>query len=91
MEALDQLNKKVDQLLKKYAATEAENKRLKETIAAQSKSLEDFGRQMASLEKDMVSVHIGRPAENAEENENMRRQLDSVITEIDKILNTLND
>lgn len=91
MQALDQLNKKLDQLLKKYAALEAENKRLKKTIAAQNVSLDDFGRKLTSLEKDLVSVHIGGTAGNEEEKENMRRQLDSVIAEIDKILNTLND
>ena len=91
MEALDLLSKKLDLLLKKYAATEAENKRLRETVAIQNKSLDDLGRKLSSLEKDMVSVHIGHNAENGEENENMRRQLDSVIAEIDKLLNTLND
>ena len=91
MLALDQLEKKLDQLLKKYAATEAENKRLRDTIAAQTKSLDDFSKKLTSLEKDMVSVHIGRPAQDADEKENMRKQLDTVIAEIDKILNTLND
>jgi len=91
MEALDLLSKKLDLLLKKYAATEAENKRLRETVAAQTRSLDDLGRKLLSLEKDMVSVHIGSTGENGEDNENMRRQLDSVIAEIDKILNTLND
>ncbi len=91
MEALDLLSKKLDLLLKKHAATEAENKRLRETVTAQTKSIDELGRKLTSLEKDMVSVHIGRPGEGGEENENMRRQLDSVIAEIDKILNTLND
>ncbi len=91
MEALDLLSKKLDLLLKKYAATESENKRLRETVAAQTRSLDDLGRKLSSLEKDMVSVHIGSTRENGEDNENMRRQLDSVIAEIDKILNTLND
>ena len=91
MEALDLLSKKLDLLLKKYAATESENKRLRETVAVQTRSLDDLGRKLSSLEKDMVSVHIGSTRENGEDNENMRRQLDSVIAEIDKILNTLND
>ncbi len=39
MEALDQLGKKLDMLLKKHTALEAEkNKRLKETIAGHEKS-----------------------------------------------------
>jgi hypothetical protein len=91
MEALDKLSKKLDTLLKKHAATEAENKRLKETIAAQIKTTEQLNKKLASLEKGMVSVHIGKTVEDDEQKENMREQLDTVIGEIDKILNTLND
>jgi len=91
MQAIDHLNKKLDQLLKKYIALEAENKRLKQTVASQNKSLDGLGGKLASLEKDMVSVHLGRTTNSEEEKENMRRQLDTVIAEIDKILNTLND
>ena len=91
MEALDRLSKKLDTLLKKYAAMEAENKRLKETVAAQIKTTEKLQKKLTSLEKDMVSVNLGKTVENDEERENMRQQLDTVIAEIDKILNTLND
>jgi cupin superfamily acireductone dioxygenase involved in methionine salvage len=91
MQALDQLNSKLDQLLKKHAATEAENKRFRDTIAAQTREIEELSRHRSSLEKDMVSVRIGRDTGNEEERDNMRRQLDVVISEIDKILNTLND
>ncbi|MCD6012162.1 MAG: hypothetical protein K0Q79_2024 [Flavipsychrobacter sp.] len=91
MEALDKLSKKLDSLLKKYAAIESENKRLKETIATQIKTTEKLQKKLTSLEKDMVSVRLGNTVENDEERENMRQQLDTVIGEIDKILNTLND
>ena len=91
MEALDQLNKKVDALLKKHAAAEAENKRLKETVSSQNKKIEALTKKVSSLEHGMVSVRLGSAVTNDEEKENMRRQLDTVIGEIDKILNTLND
>ena len=91
MEALDQLGKKLEMLLKKHAALEAENKRLRDTVAAQNKSLESLTKKLASLEHGMVSVHLGAAPDNEEGKANMRRQLDNVITEIDKILNTLND
>ncbi len=91
MEALDQLSKKLNMLLKKYAALEAENKRLKETIAAQNKTVEVLGKKLSSLENGMVSVHMGKTIELDEDKENMRQQLDNVIGEIDKILNTMND
>ena len=73
MQALDQLNKKVDSLLKKYAALESENKRLKDTIAAEVKKTHELNRKLASLERSMVSVHIGKTVDNEDEQENMRQ------------------
>jgi predicted RNase H-like nuclease (RuvC/YqgF family) len=91
MQALDLLNSKIDMLLKKYAALEAENKRLKTTIAAQDKTVELLTKKLASLDQGMVSVHLGQVVTDEDEKEHMRRQLDNVIAEIDKILTTLND
>ncbi len=91
MHALDELNGKLNTLIKKYTALEAENKRLKDTIAKQIKSEDKLNKQLASLEQNMVSVRLNKTEGNADENENMRRQLDNLITEIDRILNTLND
>ena len=91
MQALDTLNKKLDSLLKKHTALLSENKRLKDTIAKQIKAEEKLSKKLASLEHGMVSVHLGNAVDNDEEKENMREQLDNVIAEIDKILNTLND
>ena len=91
MEALDTLNKKLDTLLRKFAALESENKRLKETIAKQIKAEEKLNKKLVSLEQGMVSVHLGKAVIDDEEKENMGKQLDNVIAEIDKILTTLND
>ena len=91
MEALDQLNTKVNTLLKNYAAMETENKRLKSAISKQEKTIDTLTKKLASLEHGMVSVHLGKTVVDEEEKENMRTQLDGVIAEIDKILYTLND
>ncbi|MCW3124129.1 MAG: hypothetical protein JWQ38_3621 [Flavipsychrobacter sp.] len=91
MEALDLLNTKLNMLLKKYAALEAENKRLKATVAGHEKNVDALSKKLASLEQGMVSVHLGKAVVDEDEKENMRLQLDNVIAEIDKILNTLND
>ncbi len=91
MLALDQLNSKLNTLLKKYTALEAENKRLKDTIARHAETEQALTRKLESLEQGMVSVHLGKAVDNDDEKENMRQQLDNVITEIDRILNTLND
>jgi predicted nucleic acid-binding Zn-ribbon protein len=91
MQALDLLNNKLNMLLKKYAALEAENKRLKATISGQEKYIDSLTKKLASLEQGMVSVHLGKAVVDEDEKENMRNQLDNVIAEIDAILNTLND
>jgi predicted RNase H-like nuclease (RuvC/YqgF family) len=91
MEALDLLNNKVNMLLKKYAALETENKRLKATVSKQEKTVESLTKKLAALEQGMVSVHLGNAVVDEDEKDNMRSQLDNVIAEIDKILNTLND
>ena len=91
MQALDSLSKKITLILKKQAALEAENKRLKSIIAAHEETEMKLNAQLASLDNNLVSVRIDNKAENTEEKENMVRQLDKLIQEIDIILNTLND
>ena len=70
---------------------QAENERLKETIAQQLSSIETLNTNLASLEKSMVAVKIGGTLSDDKEKDAMRRQLDNVIVEIDKILTSLND
>lgn len=91
MQALDELNSKINLLLKKHAALEAENKRLKDAVARHEKSEAKLNKQLAKLEKDMVSVNLKAAINDDEDRQNMRRQLDLAITEIDRILTTLND
>ncbi|GAA4460463.1 hypothetical protein GCM10023093_03140 [Nemorincola caseinilytica] len=91
MQVLDELNGKLNTLLKKYTALEAENKRLRDTVARLERTGEKLTAQLASLEKDMVSVDLNAAVAGDDDRQNMRKQLDIVITEIDRILTTLND
>ncbi len=91
MQALDELNKKLTKLIKRHTTLEAENKRLRETIARQQSTEADLKQRIASLEQGMVSVNLDKTIGSVEERDNMRRQLDVLISEIDGILNTLND
>lgn len=91
MQALDELNSKINLLLKKHAALETENRRLKDAVARHEKSEAKLNKQLAKLEKDMVSVNLKATINDDEDRQNMRRQLDLAITEIDRILTTLND
>ncbi len=91
MLALDNLSKKINLLIKKQAALEAENNRLKAIIAAHEENEKKLNAKLASLDNNLVSVRMDNKTENTEERENMVRQLDKLIQEIDIILNTLND
>ena len=91
MQALDELNKKLTKLIKRHTTLEAENKRLRETIARQQSTEADLKQRIASLEQGMVSVNLDKTIGSVEERDNMRRQLDVLISEIDGILNTLHD
>ena len=91
MHEIQLLNDKLDLLLKKYGVLQAENKRLKETIATQTQNIETLNFKLQELEHNMVAVHIGKSALTEDEKVKMRRQIDTVIGEIDKILTNLND
>ena len=91
MQELQLLNDKLDVLLKKYITLQAENKRLKDTIDKQTESIQGLTGKLSDLEQNMVAVQIGKSVLSDEERIKMRKQLDIVIGEIDKILTTLND
>lgn len=91
MEALDLLNKKLNLLIKKYVALEAENKRLKLALAQHEETEELLKQRILALEEDMVSVDMDKLVTTDEDRINMRLQLDNVINDIDSILNNLND
>lgn len=91
MQELQLLDERLSSLLKKYAAIEAENKRLKQTVAQQLQSIEGLNKKLTELEEKMVAVQIGQTVMDSSEKTNMRKQLDGILGEIDKILTTLND
>ena len=91
METLELLHGKLDQLIKRHNTLEADNKRLRATIDGQNKVIQRLHKKVNTLEAGMVSVHLCTADLTEEGKEDMRRQLDGVISEIDKILNTLND
>jgi len=88
MHELQLLNSRLDVLLKKYATLQSENQKLKGTIATQTKSIATLNVKLSDLEHNMMAVQIGRSV-SYDEKQKMRRQLDTVIAEIDKILITL--
>lgn len=91
MQELDTLNNKLDLLIKKYAGVQAENRRLKETVAAQTLQLTGLNERLAKLEEHMSSGQPGSEVLDEAGKNKMKKQLDTVIGEIDKILGTLNE
>ena len=91
MEQIQLLNDKLDVLLKKYTSLQAENKRLKDTIHQQLQSIEQLNSKLHSVEQNLSDMQMGKTVSGGDEKQNMRRQLDNVIKEIDKILNTIDD
>lgn len=91
MQELQLLNEKLDLLLKKYTALQAENKRLKETVSQQLRSIETLNNKLSSLEDNIHTTQIGKALISTDEKAVVKKQIDNVISEIDKILHTLND
>lgn len=91
MQELQQLNDKLDKLLKKYTALHAENIRLKAAATRHLKTIESLNAKLDASEQNVVAVQIGKNVLNGQEKEDMRKQIDTLISEIDKILNTLDD
>lgn len=91
MQEIQLLSEKLDVLIGKYESVKAENKRLKATVAQQAQSLETLNSKLAAVEQQMMALQVGQSLDGDEAKEAMRKQLDTVISEIDKILHTLND
>lgn len=90
IQELQLLNKKLDLLLKKYAALQTENAKLRRIIDEQKVTTDRNKARIEELEQHLVAAQTAKSL-TAEDKEVMRKQLDSVIGEIDKILKTLND
>ena len=88
---LQLLSDKLDVLIKKYEQVQAENASLKQTVATQLKSIEKLNGKLADLEDRLLAVQVGQVITNDKDKAVVRKQLDNVIGEIDKILTTLND
>ena len=91
MQQLDVLNIKLDALLKKYAALQAENKSLKDTVARQLQQIDALNEKAGRLEEARHVADISKVVADNTDKAGVRKQIDSLIGEIDKILITLND
>ena len=84
MQELNVLNDKLDVLLKRYAELKAENKRLKETIDTQLNQIDILSGKLTLLEENMMAASISAsPVLNDKDKEVVKKQLDTVLGEID--------
>jgi hypothetical protein len=91
MQELEKLNDKIEKLLKKHADAKADNQHLKELVSAQAKQIESLAVQLTQQEQQTMATGINSTVQDVKEREIMRKQLDTVLADIDKILATLND
>ncbi len=91
MQELSLLNDKLDALLKKYALMQAENNRLRTTVADQKKEIEALSGKLTLLEENLMAAQMSTSLLNETDKEVVKKQLDTVLGEIDKLLATLND
>lgn len=91
MELLVNLNERIDLLLRKYTAMQAENDRLQDLLAGQTAEITKLNATLALMEEKMLAMQIGQGVTGDKEKEKLRHQLDKLIAEIDHLLISLND
>ncbi len=88
MTQLDVLQNKIEQLLQKYDLLLEENKSLKEIIASQTQKIKQLNESLAELELTLNPKNV--LAENYNSRE-IKNQLDKIIIEVDKIMDSINE
>ncbi len=91
MELLANLNERIDLLLRKYTAMQAENNRLQDLLASQTAQITKLNTTLAAMEEKMLAMQIGQGVTDDKEKERLKGQLDKLIAEIDHLLISLND
>lgn len=91
MQELTLLHNKLDKLLKKYAALQAEKDGLLATLRRQNEDMERLNKKVASLEEELNLAKTGDVITGKDDKAAVRKQLNSLIGDIDKLLASLND
>lgn len=91
MERLELLGQKVETLLRQYAKQRAELESKEKALKTKHAEVEMLQAQLAKAEERLLALEIGQAIPDAESRAASRRQLDAVISEIDKILMALHD
>ena len=91
MQELELLQQKLDALIRRFAALQAENERLEKNKQQLSGIITDQQQKLEQLETLLrsQSVAIGAAEMNGEQKEQLRRHLEQLISEIDKNIEML--
>lgn len=91
MQEMTLLHTKLEQLLKKYTALQAENTDLLNTVRTQTEHLEKLNKKVAELEEELTTAKTAEALTGKDDKTAVRKQLNSLIGDIDKLLASLND
>lgn len=91
MQELTLLHSKLDKLLKKYAALQAEKESLQQVMHKQKDELQQLNKKVATLEDQLTTAQTADVLASKGDKNAMRKQLNSLIGDIDKLLASLND
>lgn len=91
MEELDGLREKVDALIRQYKASQASIKKLTTALAKKDEEIGKLKDTITALNEQSLAHAAGTLLQTPKEREIVRKQLDAVIGEIDKILTAIND
>lgn len=91
MQELTLLHNKLEQLLKKYTALQAENNSLLDAVRTQKEELLELKKQKVILEDELSTVKTADAITGKEDKTAVRKQLNTLIGDIDKLLASLND
>lgn len=91
MQELELLQQKLEHLLKRFVALQAEQTRLQQTVSKQTEIIADQKERIVQLEKEiqLKSVVISASGSDGQEKEKLKKHLDKVIREIEKNIEML--
>jgi len=91
MQELELLEARLQLLIKKHLALKKENQQLKKTIASQNETLDGLNKKFDGIEQNVLLDQMGKKVLNDSDKKAIKKQIATVIGEIDKLLLSLND
>lgn len=91
MPALQLLSQKVHQLIRAYGSVQEANKQLQQELETLRAAHQLLLKKNKTLEEAQATALLGAQSLSEEEKQQLRRYIDGVVLEIDKILTALHE